>query len=217
VQTQEGRVLTPRIGDVIPTGAEITTGRTGELHIATADSGYVALRPNTRLRITEYRADGGVLDTQILALMRGTFRSITGWIGKSHPERYRVTTPAATIGVRGTDHEPSYWLAEDLEAGADLEPGTYDKVNEGASFIENEAGRIDVARGHAGFARLHGRPARLGRVPKMFKATALEARIVERRESLKKVREQRRAERLARTRDRMDRLKDQRLKRRDRD
>ena len=107
VQTQDGRVSAPKVGDHIPVGAELATGRDGELQVQTNDSGFVALRPNTRLRVADYRAEGDELDTQILSLVRGTFRSITGWIGRYNQDRYKITTPPATICVRGTDHEPS--------------------------------------------------------------------------------------------------------------
>ena len=216
VQAQDGRVSSPRVGDTIPAGAELVTGRDGELHVATADSGYVALRPNTRLRVTDYRAEGGADDIQVLVLLRGTFRSITGWIAQQNTARYRVATPAATIGVRGTDHEPSYWTADDLAGEPDLEPGTYDKVNEGRSYIENEVGRVEVAPGQAGFAKLRGRPARLGRVPYAGKATAQEKRSVERREILKKVRDKRRAERLQQRLDRQDERQNRKKQQRER-
>lgn len=220
VQTPDGRVLAPRVGDTLQAGADIVTGKDGEIHIETADSGYVALRPNTRLRVAEYRAEGDELDTQILSLLRGTFRSVTGWIGRYNADRYRVTTPTATIGVRGTDHEPSYLLDEDVAATAaeaGLEPGTYDKVNEGASWIENEGGRVEIATNQAGFAhQSRARPARLKRVPGFFKGTRHEKRIGERRELLKKVVEQRRAAKRARMKEKLERSKQRREQRKER-
>ena len=220
VQTQEGRVIAPRVGDRIQAGADIVTGKDGEIHIETLDAGFVALRPNTRLRIAEYRAEGDELDTQILSLLRGTFRSVTGWIGRYNADRYRVTTPTATIGVRGTDHEPSYLLPEDVmatAAEAGLEPGTYDKVNEGSSWIENSGGRVEIARNQAGFAHAsQARPARLKRIPGFFKGTRNEKRIGERREQLKKVIEQRRATQLAKLKEKLQRMKERREQRKHR-
>ena len=220
VQTQEGRVIAPRVGAAIPVGADIVTGKDGEIHIETGDSGLVALRPNTRLRVAEYRAEGDELDTQILSLVRGTFRSVTGWIGRYNTDRYRVTTPTATIGVRGTDHEPSYLLEEDVTATAaeaGLEPGTYDKVNEGASWIENDGGRIEIEHDQAGFAHAsRARPARLKKVPGFFKGTRNEKRIGERRERLKKLIEQRRATKRALLKDKLQRMKEQRERRKER-
>lgn len=220
MQTQEGRVFSPRVGERVPVGAELVTGRDGEIHIETDDSGFVALRPNTRLRVAQYRAEGDELDTQILSLLRGTFRSVTGWIGRYNSDRYRVTTPTATIGVRGTDHEPSYLEDEDVTATAaeaGLEPGTYDKVNEGASWIENEGGRVEIARDQAGFAhKSRARPARLKRVPGFFKATRHEKRILERREHLKKMIEHRRADKRAKLKEKLERVKERREKKKQR-
>ena len=217
MQTQDGRVLLPKLGDIVPTGAELVTGKGGELHIATADGGYLALRANTRLRVSEFRAEGDDLDTQFLSLVRGSFRSITGWIGKHNPERYKVTTPTATIGVRGTDHEPSY-LAEDDEAvTVDTPYGTYDKVNDGASYLENESGRVEILPSQSGYAP-HGRvkPLRLGRIPKFFKATANEHRVLVRREQLRKIVERRRSERREAMKAKLERMKDRREDRQDR-
>ena len=220
VQTQEGRTFSPRLGAPIPVGAEIVTGSDGEIHIETADSGFIAVRSNTRLRVAEYRAEGDELDTQILSLVRGTFRSVTGWIGRYNADRYRVTTPTATIGVRGTDHEPSYLLEEDVTAvaaEAGLEPGTYDKVNEGASWIENEGGRVDIPVNFAGFAHAsRARPLRLNKVPRFFKGSRNEKRIGERREHLRKVIEQRRAAKRAALKDKLERVKQRREQRKDR-
>lgn len=216
LQTQDGQIHVPRLGDVVPDGAELVTGSSGELHVATADGGYLALRPNTRLRIAEFRADGDDLDTEVLSLLRGSLRSITGWIGRHNPERYRITTPTATIGVRGTDHEPSYLAEGDDAVTAATPAGTYDKVNEGASFIENEIGRVDVQVSQSGFApRGRAKPQRLKAIPKFFRATANEHRILVRREQLRKAIEQRRTDRRDALKERLERMKNRRQERRE--
>jgi hypothetical protein len=211
LQTQDGRVLQLRVGDVVPDGVELLTGKDGELHIATEDGGYVALRPGTRLRVAEYRAEGDDLDTQVLSLLRGSFRSITGWIGKHNAERYKITTPTATIGVRGTDHEPSYLPQDDEAVGAETPAGTYDKVNEGASYIENQGGRVEIRPNQSGYAP-PGRatPQRLRKVPQFFRATANEHRILVRREELRKIFEKRRSERREALKARFERLRGRR-------
>ena len=38
------------------------------------------------------------------SLLKGGFRSISGLIGKVNHDEYQVTTPVATIGIRGTDY-----------------------------------------------------------------------------------------------------------------
>lgn len=37
-------------------------------------------------------------------LLKGGFRAVSGLIGKANPAEYRVSTPVATIGIRGTDY-----------------------------------------------------------------------------------------------------------------
>jgi hypothetical protein len=46
----------------------------------------------------------GSVGKQITSLIEGGFRTITGLIAKREPNNYRVNTPTATIGVRGTDY-----------------------------------------------------------------------------------------------------------------
>ena len=134
--------------------------------------------------------------------------------GKHNPERYKITTPTATIGVRGTDHEPSYLAEDDEGVTAETPPGTYDKVNEGASYIESEGGRVDIATSQAGFApRGRFKPQRLKKIPLFFRATANERRILVRREQLKKTMEKRRADRREALKARFERLKDRREER----
>lgn len=50
-------------------------------------------------------------------LVKGGFRTITGIIGKANQEDYRVTTPTATIGIRGTE-----WVAWICDAACAKDP-----------------------------------------------------------------------------------------------
>jgi hypothetical protein len=135
------------VGDKIYEGDALVTMPDAELHVNMADGGYLALRPNTTLRVTLYQANGDASDKSVIGLLKGSFRSITGWIGKTYPANYAINTPTATIGVRGTDHEPAY--VPEGTPGQDA--GTYDNVYAGGTTISNAAGRVDVSPDHAGF------------------------------------------------------------------
>ena len=105
--TVHDRAKKPRkvaVGDTIHEGEGIVTGKDGELHLNMEDGGFIAVRPNTKMRIVAYQAMGDESDKGVFSLLQGTFRSVTGWIGKYNPRSYQVRTPTATIGVRGTDH-----------------------------------------------------------------------------------------------------------------
>ena len=178
----KGQARAARVGDKVLEGETLQTGSDGEIHARTDDHGLIALRPNAQVKIESYRAEGDDQDSSVLSLIGGTLRSITGWIGKYRPAGYKIKTTTATVGIRGTDHEPLV-IAPGDKSGA---PGTYDKVNAGSTFIQNAAGRIDITAGHAGFAPHDGKaaPRALDRVPEAYRATRNEERINARREEL---------------------------------
>ncbi len=162
----------PVKGDELRAGDTIVTGRDGEVHLDMDDGGYLAARPNTRLKVVDYRADGGKNDRSILDLIAGTFRSITGWIPRVAPKGYRVTMTTATLGIRGTDHEPLI-IPEGSALG---EAGAYDKVNEGSTILEGPGGSIEIPPDTAGFmpAKPDTRARLLSKIPDFFLQTAHE-------------------------------------------
>jgi hypothetical protein len=68
------------------------------------DQARVSLRSESELIISKYRLSqpGKPADMQ-LELVRGAMRQISGDAMRAEPERYRLNTPVAAIGVRGTD------------------------------------------------------------------------------------------------------------------
>jgi hypothetical protein len=180
-----------KTGDTMNEGDAIITGADSELHLNMKDGGYLAVRPNTTMKITRYQANGNDDDRSVFGLLKGTLRSVTGFIGKINPKSYAIYTPTATIGVRGTDHE-TYVIDVNDPAG---EAGTYDKVNNGGTFIETPQGRTEVTPNHAGFApHAGGAPHVLAKVPVFFKPTKNEGLInkrIEARPPLQQLRQQR--------------------------
>ncbi len=169
--TAGGETRLLKAGERVEVGDTVVTGSDGEVHVRTDDSGLLALRRNTRLKIDAYQADGGDADHAVLRLLKGSFRSVTGWIGKTNARSYAVKTATATIGIRGTDHEP-------LVIDEGPEAGTYDKVNEGGTLLDTPFGKIDIAPGQAGFApRGTIPPTVLPKVPAFFVPTRNEAAI----------------------------------------
>ncbi len=87
------------VGDVLQTGAG------AHLHLRMVDDALVSMRPDSKLRITNYAYRAGVAEaTKIrLDLLYGAVRSVTGKGGQMAKDRFRMNTPVAAIGVRGTD------------------------------------------------------------------------------------------------------------------
>ena len=175
VYDQNQALRRPKLDDALYEGDSIVTGDGGEVHFNMEDGGYIGVRPNTRMRIVNYKAEGGSDDQSVIGLLEGSFRSITGWIGKLGGGNYRVVTRTATIGVRGTEHEPHVIP----EGSADGEPGTYDRVHNGETVMQTSQGTVNVRANQAGFMPLRGqaRPRLLDRIPVFFRPTRNEARF----------------------------------------
>src|SRR5208282_1419146 len=175
-----GQSRMPHVNESLWVGDTISTGRDGELHVHMDDEGYLALRPNTSLKVDAYTTRATNDDNAILSLIKGTFRSITGWIGRNNPQKYRINVgPVATIGVRGTDHEPAY-IPEHLPGEASIgTPGAYDKVNSGKTFIQQPSGTIELGPQQSGYASSDSKaaPRLLDKVPDFYRPTKNEGRI----------------------------------------
>lgn len=99
----DGKIRSISKGEMILSGDRILTNE-GRLQIRFADGAYVSLLPQTEFRVEDYRYDG-VSDGReagFFGLIKGTARVVTGAIGRINRSRFQITTPTATIGVRGT-------------------------------------------------------------------------------------------------------------------
>lgn len=195
VAGQDGQSASVTVGLHIYEGDTISSGHDGEVHIVTEDGAIIALRPDSVFRVDQYKAEGGEHDKTFVSLLTGAFRSVTGWIGKHNSSAYRVTTPTATIGVRGTDHEVTV-----IDKGDGDEPGTYDTVNEGATVMKTPHGEAEATPGKFVFAP-KGRaaaPAVLTQHPRFWarRSLRMEGRIQQRKEGLRGRFEQMREERI---------------------
>jgi len=93
-------------GDSIRELDRITTRSNGHAHIHFLDDAYVSVRPNSELEITQYKYDESNPEDSAVKfdLKEGATRSISGKAARAARERYRMNTPIAAIGVRGTDY-----------------------------------------------------------------------------------------------------------------
>ena len=170
-----GSQTAARKGDLVDEGDTIATGALAQAQLIMQDEGLIALRPDSRLRIDTYRFSGKADGSEqgVFALIKGGFRSITGWIGRVNKDNYKIRTATATIGIRGTDHEAMY-IPPPVEGESPLgPPGTYDKVNTGQTYLETGTGRIELSVNQIGFVPASGNtaPVRLQTMPGFLKAT----------------------------------------------
>lgn len=193
IEGKDGRSRLPVVGENVYEGDTLTTFANAEIHLHMADGAQFIVREDSKITLFEYVADGGSEDRSLVDLAKGAMRSITGWIGQFNRTKYRIRTPLVTIGVRGTDHEPSHLLPGDPRG----EPGSYDKVNEGSAFMETKQGIVEVPRNRVVFLSVSARaaPRLLTSVPVFFKPGRHEQRFLARAQETRKAIPQRRLER----------------------
>nr|WP_186329755.1 FecR domain-containing protein [Variovorax boronicumulans] len=129
-------------GMAVASGDTVETGK-GTLQLRMVDGGMVALQPGSVLRLDAYHLgqNGGAEGAKgFMSLVKGSLRTISGFIGKARPEDYRLDTPAGLIGIRGTEYT------------AALRDGLTVNVIGGRIALCNDTGCTDVARGMTAFA-----------------------------------------------------------------
>lgn len=109
------------------------------------DGGEVVLRPGTQVKVDAYAYDQAkpADDNQMISLLKGGLRAITGLLGKRNREKVSYVTPTATIGIRGTN------LGAQLEVDGSL----HVDVAEGAVVVTNKAGQLEVSVGQFAFVK----------------------------------------------------------------
>jgi hypothetical protein len=90
-------------GDNFYLSEQIKTGGKSFAVLQFVDGAKVTVRPDTELVVEDYAYSSGGEDSATLNLISGGLRIITGAVAKSNPENYKVKTPMALMGVRGTE------------------------------------------------------------------------------------------------------------------
>lgn len=104
VRNQQGESQQISRGQRIRAGDQVETAAGGHVHIRFVDGGLVSVRPLSRLHIESY--SNGSPDSAAaikFRLEQGVMRSVTGQWGEANRDRFRLNTPIAAIGVKGTD------------------------------------------------------------------------------------------------------------------
>ncbi len=91
--------------DAIAPGQVVVTGSNGHVHIRFVDDAFVSVRPNSKLSVEQYKYDERDAKNNRVrfTLSQGVARLITGKAGQAAKDNFRLNTPVAAIGIRGTD------------------------------------------------------------------------------------------------------------------
>ncbi|SMF36866.1 FecR domain-containing protein [Desulfovibrio gilichinskyi] len=91
-------------GSHIYEGEDLVTGPAGNVEIRFIDDTLLSQGSNSRITLDDYAYDPSDSSASelLVKITEGTFRVVTGKIAEQNPERFKVGSPLATIGIRGT-------------------------------------------------------------------------------------------------------------------
>ncbi len=138
----DGKERPIKKGDVLAPGERIRT-RSGRVQLSFTDGAFVSLHPETEFGVEQYTYQGKLDGSEkgFFKMLKGTLRTITGMIGRGRKDVYRIETPTATIGIRGTGGL--------IQVNDD---GTSVFGTSGTWTLSNAAGTTNVPAGTSGFA-----------------------------------------------------------------
>ena len=84
----------------------LRTGAASNLQVRFIDESIVSMKEASELRIDEFQFSGKEdgKERGFFSLLKGGLRTVTGLIGRTNNANYKLSTTAATIGIRGTDY-----------------------------------------------------------------------------------------------------------------
>lgn len=126
-------------------GTQINAGDTintadGRAQLRFTDGGLMSLSPDTEFKVEEYSFEGKQdgSEKSFFNLVKGGLRAITGAIGHTNKKNFKLNTPVATIGIRGT------------EFLATMHGRLLVRVGDGAIFVQNSNGDLVLYKGQSG-------------------------------------------------------------------
>jgi hypothetical protein len=112
IKTARGTAWIERAGTRMPASVGtpirrqdvIVTGADGAVGITFADDSRLSIGPDTTLAIERFAFDPTTHEgTHETSLRRGTLAAVSGKLARQSPDAMKVRTPAAVLGVRGTE------------------------------------------------------------------------------------------------------------------
>jgi hypothetical protein len=101
---RSGQKLPAAVGAKVQAGDVVKTGADGSVGIVFIDASLLSAGPNSVLAIDKFVFDSttnqGAFES---TLSKGTLSAVSGKIAKQSPDAMKVKTPAAVLGVRGTE------------------------------------------------------------------------------------------------------------------
>lgn len=145
---RNGKAMSPIVDDMICLRDRINTGAKGVATLKFRDGTRITVGHDSEFVIARWKERRMFANDAAFELVRGAFRAVTGAITRRN-HHFKVKTPIATVGVRGTD----FW------GGTNISDNALDVIMlEGKGvYVENEAGRVELGTAGTGTTVRSGR------------------------------------------------------------
>ncbi|MEI6704811.1 MAG: FecR domain-containing protein [Deltaproteobacteria bacterium] len=99
-----GSTVRPSVGTPVHENDILRTGANGSAGVIFEDNSLLSIGPNSKLSLDKFSFNTtthkGVFEAK---LKKGTLAGVSGKINKETPEAMKIRTPAAILGMRGTE------------------------------------------------------------------------------------------------------------------
>lgn len=136
---RDGRRIPLHVGSTVQTHDTVKTGLVGRVEMTLNDDTVLTFADRTTLKVDDYDFPGPGSRAKFNLLL-GALRAVSGAIAQTNPDAFIVTTPVATIGIRGTD----FWV------------GTVDSafnvvlISGSGVYVKNQRGRVELTEAGQG-------------------------------------------------------------------
>lgn len=140
ILSQDERILT--VGAPLYSADLLNSKEDSFAVVVFKDKGRITLDSDTSFAIKEYSFDAKKEDNKSLFdLVVGSIRVLTGRIGKKKKAQYKINTPVATIGIRGTG----------FDLAVNKQGGLHSRVWQGTITSRNDAGETELSVPNSSF------------------------------------------------------------------
>lgn len=151
----QSRILS--VKSEVAEGDVLATAENSYARVKFSDGTDAVLRPGTQVKIDAFKFEEQrpQQDNVVLSLLKGGMRAVTGLLGRRSPASFRVGTPSATIGIRGTTFHAE---VVGPGGGGGLAPGLYVQVLDGVISLSNKGGSQNFSAGQFGYTPNFNQP-----------------------------------------------------------
>lgn len=175
-QAADGTRRVLKDDDVVYSGDTLSTAADSWLDLQYDDEARMILRPDTQFFIERFHFNpdahpddapptaAATQESAFFRLIKGGLRAVSGLIGHVQRDRYRLDTPVATIGIRGTEYTVRYCAGDcgdEADKGTPPANGLYTGVDLGAIAVGNKAGETITSAGQFAYTHDERSAARL--------------------------------------------------------